>query len=134
MNSIFLRHGTYIEGTLTWETPQEFKPPIMRKLYIAERISGDDLRSINYAHLRSKRTSSYEVVISANDLANTTKFDYLVACQFAEAVQYSLVNTDWATNGVTITFEASGIIGFEYIENHKGMPRLKINLIQKNPD
>ena len=134
MNSIFLRHGTYIAGTLTWATPQEFKPPVMRKLYIAERISSDDLRSINYAHLKSKRTKSYEVVISANDLANTTTLAYLISCQYAEAVQYSLVNSDWATNGVTITFEASGIIGFEYIENHKGMPRLKINLIQKYPD
>lgn len=134
MNSIFLRYGSYVEGTLTWETAKEFKPPVMRKLYIAERISGDDLRSINYTHLRSKRTKSYEVIFSSNDLAVPTSLTYLLACLTAEAVQYSLVNTDWATNGVTITFDASGKIALDYIEGHKKLPRIALNLIQKYPD
>lgn len=134
MNKLYLRYGNYSSGTLTYEAAVEFAPPVLRPIKYFKRISGVDLREINFSHLKSARTKSYEVVLSANDLSVTSKFDFIVNFYKADAIQYNLVNTDWDTLGVTCSIEDSGMLPIEYINNHKLLRRLKFNLIQKYPD
>lgn len=133
-NSIYLRYGAYDSGSITWETAKEYKPLILRPLVIPERITGRDLRSINFSHLKSLRTKSYEVVISANDLVDSTKLSYLKSFFTAEISQYNLADTNWNDNGIIVTFENSDAIPFESINNHKQLLKIKFNLIQKYPD
>lgn len=133
-NKLYLRYGSYVEGSIVWETPMEFNPMIFKPLFIPERISGRDLRSINFSHLKSLRSKSYEVVISANDLLSTTKLNYLKEFLVAEVCQYNLTDLNWSTQGVFVTFENSEAIPFESISNHKQLLKIKFNLIQKYPD
>lgn len=132
-NKIYLRYGNYASGSISWQTGKEYAPLILRKLFITERISGTDLRSINFSHLKSKRTKSYEITISANDLVDSAKLTYLENILTADCVQYSFDNADWS-NAVDITFEYDGAVPFEMIENHKKLLKLKFQLIQKYPD
>lgn len=134
MNKLYLRYGNYVDGSPVWATAVEFNPPILRKLYIVDKLSGKDLRNTNFTHTLSKRTKSYEVVFSANDLTNSTKLQCLINCYTSPLVQYNLTNTDWSTNAVTITFDGDGVIPFEFMNNHKLLPRIKVNLIQKYKD
>jgi hypothetical protein len=133
-NKIYLRYGNYVSGTLTYETAVEFNPPILRPINSFKRIASNDLRDINFSHLKSSRTKNYEIVLSANDLSSSTKFTFMVNFFKADAIQYNLTNEDWDTEAVLCSIDDSGDMPIDYINNHKLLRRLKFNLIQKYPD
>ncbi|MBX3044916.1 MAG: hypothetical protein KIT33_09810 [Candidatus Kapabacteria bacterium] len=134
MNSIYLRYGNYNDGTLEYVTAVEFKPTILRPLQFVSRTNGRDLRDILYTHVKSVRTKSYEMVLSSNDLVVSSKLTFIKNFLKADVTQYNLTNTNWDTQAVTVTLDGTDPVQFEYLNNHKGLIKLKLDLIQKYPD
>ncbi|MBX3044844.1 MAG: hypothetical protein KIT33_15710 [Candidatus Kapabacteria bacterium] len=134
MNSIYLRYGSYVDGDIVWEDAKLYKPTILRPLYLTKRVNGNDLRDIGHSHIKSLRTKSYELVISANDLINTNNFNYLLNFLNSEVSQYNFSNSNWDADGVTVIIEANEQLPVQYINNHKLLRKVSFNLIQKYPD
>lgn len=134
MNSIYLKYGNYVDGSLSWSAAEEFKPSKIEDIYSTTRLSGRDLRDIPYNHLVAKRSKSITITLTPIDLMLSAKMAFLVAFYNAAAWQYNLNNTDWETNAVRVVLEESGNMPYETIQNHKQLKKVTLNLIQKNPD
>ena len=130
MNTIYLKHGAYSAGTITWSSSQTLSVPLFIAYDEAERITDKDVRGSHYSHLLfSKKT--YEVKISANDLTNSTKWLFLQNFYKADAWK---ISTDNWTSETIVVLEEAGRMPVEFLEGNKKIREITLHLIQKEPD
>jgi hypothetical protein len=127
---IYLKYGIWSAGSITWSSSQSFNELKFIETPVSEHNSGRTLSGIDYKHNKSNR-SEWELVISANELTDSTKLAFLKNFHFASAWKFSLVS-NWATETV-VTIE-DGQQGIDYIENCKYLPEISIKLVQKVPN
>jgi hypothetical protein len=133
MNKIYLRYGNYTDGVVVWSSYKDFSPPVMRQFTQNNKITGNDLRDIAFSHVKSRRTQNYEIVLSANDLANDSNYNFIVALYNADIVQYNF-NAANSLSWVSVLIDENGKMPLEYLNNHKKLRKLKLTLIQIYPD
>ena len=113
-----------IENSLTYRQSLKFK-----KNENTKHISGRDLREVEYRHLLSKR-NIYELIISADELIDSTKFAFIVAFHKADTWKFSEDN--WTSEKEVVIDD--GDLPVEFIENCKYLPQITYKFTQKYPN
>jgi hypothetical protein len=134
MTTIFLRYGNYDEGDIVWSEPMEFAPSRVIPIFLNTRITGVDLRDIEFNHLVAKRTKSIEITLVPHDLVDDDKFNFIIEFFNAMAWEYNFANDDWESEAVRVQLEEKEKLEYEIINNHKQLRKLRLTLIQKTPD
>ena len=130
MTTLYFKYGTYSGTTLSWSASQTLKAVKYIEYHETERIQETDIRGEKYNHQLSKRPV-WEIVISANELANATKWTFVQNFFLAHAWKFSTDN--WSTEKIVELGEA-GRIPVEFLEGHKNMRQVKFTLNQKESD
>ena len=129
MTTIYLKYGSFSLGVISWSSSQTLSVPSAITYDMTERITDVDIRGGHYSHLLFKK-SVYEVKVSANELANATKWAFMQNFYKADAWKISLDN--WTSESQVILEEA-GKMPVEFLEGNKKLRELTINLIEKEP-
>jgi hypothetical protein len=127
--TIYLKYGTWNAGTLTWSSSQSFNALSFTNVPSANRIEGNDLRDEVYNHLVSTR-NIWKLIISCDELVNSTKKSFLLTFFKAHEWKFSLDN--WTTE--TVVSIPTGDMQIENIEKNKNLVEVTLLLTQKVPD
>lgn len=135
---IYLQHGAWSAGTLTWSSEQAINPLQMYEYENPDYDSGRDLHHTEYRSLLSKR-KVWDFIVSADELYDDTKFTFMKNFYNAIVKRFSL-ETDiakrWTVNDTTIktVVTAGGKIPLEFLNGNKYLREITLELMQKEPD
>jgi hypothetical protein len=131
---VFLNHGFLSDGVVSWSlTPMQFKAVRCESKIVATRVSGVDARQVNFSHLLSKR-DSWEVVISADELIDSSKFDFLKALFVADAWNFGYEGQFTGANYIRVALTNEGNFPVSFIGDCVDLPEVKLNFIDLFPD
>lgn len=128
--TVYLKYGNYTSGIVQWSESESFSTLSFYETVETDRINQRGLNGIEYNHIKSSR-SIWKITISANELVDSTKFAFIVALYKADAWKFSLDN--WMSESI-VNLKEAGEMPLEFIENHKLLREITINLIQKKPE
>lgn len=134
---IYLKYGIWNDTTnqLDWSSEKGFNELEFKEIPTVDRITGKTLRGRRYAKKKFV-ASMWNLTISADELASTTNYDFIVSLFGADAGKYSTWTTQatrWTNTDTTeteFTLEADKL-PVEFLENHKSLPEVKLELFQK---
>lgn len=135
---IYIKYGTFNDVTkvLDWSTETAFNELEFKEIPTVDRISGKTLRGRRYSH-RLHKAKMWNLVISSDELADPTKYAFIISLNEADAGKFSTWATDltrWDEN-TDNTIEEFTIendrLSVEFIENHKSLPHVSMELLQK---
>lgn len=130
---IYLRYGHWLAGSITWQPAVGFNETQLIEKNFTVRNKGVDLQqkpfNTLFAHYKK-----FKVVISADELANPTKYSFIKSFYAAHTWQISETNNFAGTKNTDyydVDLDESGELPVEFIENHKFLPQVTFNLTQK---
>lgn len=124
---ISLKYGNYTSGTLNLSTAMDFTELIFHRIPTVTHSSGRDLRQTNYVHVLGSH-NIYVLTISADELYQTIKKEFLLNLFKASAVFFSQDN--WDTS-YEVVLEKDGELPIEWIEDFDLLPEITLRLIDK---
>jgi hypothetical protein len=121
-------------GVVTWSlTPMQLKAVRCENKIVANRVSGVDARQRNFSHLLSKK-DSWEVVISADELIDSTKYAFIKALFCADAWNFGYEGQFTGANYIRVALTNDGNLPVSFIGDCVDLPEVKLNFIDLNPD
>jgi len=128
--TIYLKYGTYNSGSLEWSDSETFSALIFNEYPETDRVVNRGLNGVEYNHLKSVRTI-WKLIISANELVDSDKYEFIKNFYTAGAWKYSTDN--WTTETL-VNLKESGEMPVEFLENHKLLREISFTLVQKMPE
>jgi len=134
---IFLSYGTYVNGSVVWqEPPTGFEAVTVVPKPQVKRSSGSDLRDVPYSHLHSAR-DSWELVVSADELADIAKKNYLKDFFYADAWRYGASDFYYGYGMgygyVDVFLLDQDVMPVSFLEDNVKLPEVIFNIQQKWP-
>ena len=128
---IYLTYGIYSNGQLIWyEPPQGFNETRVVPITETKRVSGELLNQEPYTHLLSSRTV-WELTISADELATSEKFNFMIDFFNADAWRYG--GDAYGYGYCEVFLRDEGQMPVKFLEDHAGLPEIIFKLAQKTP-
>lgn len=124
---IYLKYGIWEDGAVTWSDSQAFNELKFIRTPVSEHSAGRTLTGKNYVHVVSTRYE-WNLVISADELLDANKLEFLKKFHFASVWKFSLDN--WA-NSTEVTI-ADGSQAIDLIEGSKYLPEIQYIFTQKD--
>lgn len=134
---IFLSYGIYTGGVIVWqEPPTDYDAVTIVPVPENKRTTGSDLRDIPYSHLHSAR-DSWELVISADELSESMKYNWLKQFFNADAWRYGTSDFYYGYGMgygyVDVFLLNQGKMPVSFLEENMNLPEVVLNLQQKWP-
>jgi hypothetical protein len=128
---IYLTYGIYNNGTIEWRTPPEgFSETRVTELTETTRVNGLLLNQEPYTHLLASRTV-WELVISADELATSSKYNFMIDFFNADAWRYG--GDSYGYGYCEVFLRDEGLMPVTFLEDHTGLPEVVFKLAQKTP-
>ena len=124
-----LKYGIYTGNNFAWSSGQNFRELDLKIVPETERIQGRTLRSKEYSHFISKK-DVFKITISADELYNTTKYNFIKSFYAANGGRWQISLDSWASSTEVVLKEA-GEMPVEFIDNVSGLPEISFTLIEK---
>lgn len=135
MTTVYLQYAaSYTAGAPDWSSSKSIRALRFDPIVNTRRSSGYDSRDIPYNHRLSKRASSRALIISADELDNSTNRTWMTNFYQALAWRYNMTDANWDTQSVEVNLVESGDMPLEFIAGHKDLWEVQLILEQKEPD
>lgn len=128
MTTIYLKYGSWSGGVATWSSATQYKALEFKETPVTKHLSGINLSQDEYVHVMNTK-SSWNLVISANELAVPSKKTALINFYKSSLWKFSLDNIEYIE--VVIP---DGSMPIEDIMNNKHLPEVKLVFTKKEPD
>jgi hypothetical protein len=131
MATIYLKYTTWNKATSSWNawsSSLSFSCLDLDKKSIQHKISGETLRKVMYSNSLAQR-KKWIVVIGADVLYSTTEMGNVES--FWDAQRWKLSEDNWSTEYEVVIPEEE--LQKARTANHKGLPKVTIEMFQKNP-
>ena len=92
-------------------------------------VKGSTLRGTAYSHKRFTKTNNFTLVVSADELYQSTKYNYML--NFFKAGSHKFSTDDVTYTEVILDDEQ---FNEEYLEENKHLPEITFNFTQKYKD
>jgi hypothetical protein len=137
MTGLYLKYGTWNDTTkvLDWSAEQLLNAISVKAVPFTKRITSTGLQGVGVSHKLYKKYG-YEIIISADELADSTKYSWLISFFLADGWLVS-INSDvakrWGGSDLTQTTLVINTekLPVEFLEGNKYLPEVKFECEDK---
>jgi len=132
MATVYLKYITWNDGTQQWDTSAKhsFKCLDFDDVKIAEKITGKTIRQIMFSHQKATR-KKYVVIIGSDVLYTVAEMTWIKT--FWDAQRWRLSTDDFVAHDIEITIPEEELQKGR-TAGHKDLPKVSIEMFQKEPD
>jgi hypothetical protein len=123
---IYLRYSNDNFETYTGIALNELK---IKTTPIRSTVKGSTLRGTAFSHKRFTKTNNFSLVVSADELYSTTKYNFMLNFFKAGAHRFSADDTTY----IDIVLDDENF-NEEYLEENRLLPEITFNFLQKYKD